>query len=576
MSSYHIGDFLNFTISGESIRDPITGIFTDSIDTYYFVIINTNNNIIYLKAQNINTILKIFIDYDFKHNFSQKILQYIQKNLIFNIENIENIIQGDTTELNVDQNLWDTIFKPYPDFLDEYIGCCGEIDVIKIDHISNKSSKKNSTKKSSKKKSKSSSPIFYTPKSISYSKKSKSSSPIFYTPKSRSRSSSYLSTSDLPPLSNIENISYITPSRDIVYPYQFNTDDRLVTKKMKLDLYNSILLEKGYMFIKGVSTISYIINKKDNINIILFGESHNNNYCNPKIPNNQIIDYLTIIDNLFNTNKNIDYYSEYLFSKEFHKIQSKVTKKSYITEFYKKYKDCIYPRSSKCLYNNLRIHNVDSRLYEKINDLWINALYLYNNDYDNDVITEIINTITYLNKIFKNKDSFINYINSQFNVKIKKYLSTIQKPISDFILEQYNIIKSDASTYINFYYELSSEIINNLNLLYDHKPIKWSTEYTHYINKFNNLANLLFFELYTLGRMFKIYNDKNTQKVKPTNMILQFGKNHILRIRRFLLSLPHFEEIFFTDNISNCSPIVNKIGKNIQIFPDYFILPTHS
>jgi hypothetical protein len=238
----------------------------------------------------------------------------------------------------------------------------------------------------------------------------------------------------------------------------------------------------------------------------------------------------------------------------------------FIKKFIIEYEDCLYPRKSTCKYDNVRFHSVDLRAYSP-SVLMSTLGRLVNaaaNDTDPEMIKEdgedLIKEFEDNDEIFVNEKSFEKYINkikASETLKIGRGMKNVREEIKEVMEFEFQNIINNSTIYVDGYATTKLEFYKQKdNILKGIAPY-FSSKSKNFLSIFTSLISLLFMDLYTMSRMFRTLGKSGY----PKNVIFQGGSGHVIKLRSMLKRVDGFEEVFYTNNISNCSPVINTDGQ---------------
>jgi len=292
-------------------------------------------------------------------------------------------------------------------------------------------------------------------------------------------------------------------------------------------------------YISGPFTLSYHTHEIYDMKIYIFGERHDGKegQCSELYPDNS--SYLDISEYLhkvfLNSDKFIDFYLEdYLFS------NVKSDRNTFLAMLRDDFNTCLHPNTRfACIYKTIRTHFIDVRMEQKESILidtspfgkfhtfildQLNGLY---DDYEYYEYDEYNELRIFAIQLYNCKDTTDI---AMLLINIAKEIPIIKKALKRCFLGE-ELVLSFFSSHLPRIY--STYDISNFQT-----EIRKFITRNPYVN-FNILHMIVGLEspmvdIYTICRMFKIFNNKNNLPIKPRHIIYYGGNNHSKMIREFL------------------------------------------
>lgn len=314
------------------------------------------------------------------------------------------------------------------------------------------------------------------------------------------------------------------------------------------NLKNDFQYLKNKKYLSGPVSLYYL--KKGDIKILLFGDEH---FSLDYSCENNSIDFISFLNNIFSTNKKIDFLMESSYSyienidlkKEdiYHKEDSYITK---VINYYIS-KGCFIRDKKECSINYpmVRFHSIDYR-YSRL----CAPTKVLNNI--KNILVTMINKLeksenyTYIINDFKKLMSKIYLIDSYEKIedeikkifectKMKKQIDNCDEYIRVKIIQYKNDILDMNNKKFKYQYNY---IIENLKEIYE----KNSFSYTILSSYIESLYTIIVYirsiiiDIYCLARLFRKYKTNNNMK----NIIIYAGASHIENYFNFLTKYVNF------------------------------------
>jgi hypothetical protein len=357
----------------------------------------------------------------------------------------------------------------------------------------------------------------------------------------------------------------VVDDKDLIYdPYygkNVSHSDNCGPKRKSLERVKSTNLNKDFVsmfcdvlplknIVNVVGPVSYAEFRYKNYNIAIFGEYHTIE-SPPKLPQENTLNFSSFILSIItqNATKEYDFFLETFFRSPGYNYKEIYSGNTILNLLDTDFKGC-FDIVKKCPYKNLRAHYSD---YRSASDFLTSDLYsIYNYIFFLPKLPLQSESLPYnlqmlIANPLKKYDEIIVYIDNLINTdkKILKQLNSIPVNIKKSILKFYNLFMKtkERNDFQKFIEKSKLDAIST----FKEKDVKLlRTFIAYYIMVYGALM-----DVYTLARMFKIYDPKN-----PKNIIVYAGDAH-MRVYQY-----------FMNDLNDCRCVMQKEGEYYITFSE--------